>query len=105
MRALALARYACVRACVRGCDVVAVAVDARWLLQRVHVRVRAVCVRARAHAMVPCFFLTIFHPIAQRVVTCVKKEKVGGLSFVGYGAHMDDYPVTYLSFACAIGIT
>jgi len=40
-----------------------------------------------------------------RVVTCVKKENVGGISFVGYGAHMDKYPVTYLSFACAIGIT
>jgi len=41
----------------------------------------------------------------QRVVTCVKKETVGGMNFVGYGAHMDNYSVTYLSFACAIGIT
>ena len=43
--------------------------------------------------------------VRQRVVTCVKKETVGGMNFVGYGAHMDNYPVTYLSFACAIGIT
>jgi hypothetical protein len=41
----------------------------------------------------------------QRVVTCVKKEKVGYIHFVGYGSHVDDYPTAYLSFACAIGIT
>lgn len=40
-----------------------------------------------------------------RVVTCVKEETLGGIKFAGYGAHMDDYPTTYLSFACAVGIT
>eukprot|EP00960_Hanusia_phi_P064476 765802-Hanusia_phi.AAC.9 len=39
-----------------------------------------------------------------RVVTCVKEERVGGIAFQGYGAHMHDYPSAYLSFACAIGI-
>ncbi|EKX34049.1 hypothetical protein GUITHDRAFT_147508 [Guillardia theta CCMP2712] len=39
-----------------------------------------------------------------RVVTCVKEERVGGIAFQGYGAHMSNYPCAYLSFACAIGI-
>ena len=38
-----------------------------------------------------------------RVVTCVKTETVGGVTFQGYGAHLNAYPLTYLSFACAIG--
>ena len=29
-----------------------------------------------------------------RVVTCVKQETVGGITFHGYGAHVDDYPTT-----------
>jgi len=32
------------------------------------------------------------------------KKEICGRSFVGFGAHLDDYPVPYLTAACAIGI-
>lgn len=40
-----------------------------------------------------------------RVVARGKRQEVGGVPFVGYGAHCDDYPHDYLTVAAAVGTT
>lgn len=40
-----------------------------------------------------------------RVVARGKKQTVAGFSFEGYGAHCDNYPCDYLTFAAALGTT
>ncbi len=33
------------------------------------------------------------------------KQNIGELTFVGYGAHCNNYPVPYLTAACSLGMT
>lgn len=40
-----------------------------------------------------------------RVITGVDEKVIDGHRFKGYGAHIDDYPVPYLTVSCAIGMT
>ncbi|TMW57391.1 hypothetical protein Poli38472_003316 [Pythium oligandrum] len=40
-----------------------------------------------------------------RVVSRLDAKTIGGIEFRSYGAHFDDYPSPYLTFACAIGMT
>lgn len=40
-----------------------------------------------------------------RVVARQARQHVAGHSFIGYGAHCDDYPVAYLTVAAALGTT
>jgi len=40
-----------------------------------------------------------------RVVTGREKRVVASIAFEGYGAHINEYPVAYLTAACALGLT
>lgn len=40
-----------------------------------------------------------------RVVAKGKQQSVGGIDFLGYGAHFDAYPHDYLTAAAALGTT
>jgi O-phospho-L-seryl-tRNASec:L-selenocysteinyl-tRNA synthase len=40
-----------------------------------------------------------------RVVARGMRQSVAGHSFEGYGAHFDEYPCDYLTFAAALGTT
>lgn len=40
-----------------------------------------------------------------RVVAQGEVKEVSGFTFTGYGSHSDEYPVTYLTVAAAIGMT
>jgi len=40
-----------------------------------------------------------------RVVQVAVKQTIGGIALDGFGAHITDYPVPYLTAACAIGLT
>jgi len=52
----------------------------------------------------------LLHPKNQhldpgRVVTGREKRVVASIAFEGYGAHINEYPVAYLTAACALGLT
>jgi O-phospho-L-seryl-tRNASec:L-selenocysteinyl-tRNA synthase len=38
-------------------------------------------------------------------VTGKEKKVVAGITFEGYGAHIDSYPTAYATAACALGLT
>lgn len=40
-----------------------------------------------------------------RIVSKGKQQSVGGIDFLGYGAHYDNYPCDYLTAAAALGTT
>lgn len=40
-----------------------------------------------------------------RVVSTRATKKIAGITFQGYGAHCDAYPVPYFNAACAVGLT
>ena len=40
-----------------------------------------------------------------RVITGRDSKSIGPFEFQGYGAHTNEYPVPYLTAACAIGVT
>ena len=42
-----------------------------------------------------------------RIVTpqTAKPSTIGGITFKSYGAHLDDFPVPYLTAACALGVS
>jgi hypothetical protein len=39
------------------------------------------------------------------VISLADSVTISGRSFVGYGAHHDDYPVPYAVCSCTLGIT
>lgn len=54
-----------------------------------------------AHKWLTSLLLTTYN----RVVSCFDSKAIGGYTFESYGAHFDHFPVAYLTFACAIGMT
>ncbi|EGD76656.1 hypothetical protein PTSG_08006 [Salpingoeca rosetta] len=40
-----------------------------------------------------------------RVVSTTATKEVAGITFKGYGAHVDEYPVPYMTAAAAVGLT
>lgn len=38
-------------------------------------------------------------------MTAKERKSVAGITFDGYGAHIDGYPTPYLTAACAIGLS
>lgn len=38
-------------------------------------------------------------------MSCLESKTIGGYVFESYGAHFNQFPVPYLTFACAIGMT
>ncbi|CAI5732857.1 unnamed protein product [Hyaloperonospora brassicae] len=39
-----------------------------------------------------------------RVVSCLDRKNIAGYDFDSFGAHYDEFPVAYVTFACALGM-